>query len=90
VIAKAKNTPLESVRVLQRKLYQAAKTNPTRKFGALYDKVCQSDVLWSAYQQVKANKGAPGIDRQTFDVIESEIGLGDFLEGIQSRLKAKR
>ncbi|WP_186215135.1 MULTISPECIES: group II intron reverse transcriptase/maturase [Burkholderiaceae] len=90
MIARAKNTPLESVRVLQRKLYQAAKTNPTRKFGALYDKVCQSDVLWSAYQQVKANKGAPGIDRQTFDVIEEEIGLGDFLDGIQSRLKAKR
>lgn len=90
MIAKARNTPLESVRVLQRKLYLAAKTNPTRKFGVLYDKVCQSDVLWSAYEQVKANKGAPGIDRQTFEVIEGEIGLGSFLEEIRSRLVAKR
>lgn len=90
MIAKARNTPLESVRVLQRKLYLAAKTNPTRKFGVLYDKVCQIDVLWSAYEQVKANKGAPGIDRQTFEIIEGEIGLGSFLDEIRSRLVAKR
>lgn len=90
MIAQAKNTPLESVRVLQRKLYQAAKTDPKRKFGALYDKVCRRDVLGSAYQQVKANQGAPGIDRQTFEVIERDIGLGNFLEDIQSRLQAKR
>jgi group II intron reverse transcriptase/maturase len=90
VIAKAINTPLESVRVLQRKLYLAAKVNPKRKFGVLYDKVCQIDVLWSAYEQVKANKGAPGIDRQTFDVIEGEIGVATFLDEIQTRLIEKR
>lgn len=90
MIAKAINTPLESVRVLQRKLYLAAKANPKRKFGVLYDKVCQIDVLWSAYQQVRANKGAPGIDRQTFDVIEGEIGVATFLDEIQTRLIEKR
>lgn len=90
MIAKAENAPLERVRVLQRKLYLAAKANPDRKFGVLYDKVCQSDVLWMAYQQVRANKGAPGIDRQTFDVIENEVGLGAFLTEIQAKLEAKR
>ena len=45
MIAKAQNTPLDKVRVLQRSLYRAAKANPTRKFGVLYDKVCRDDVL---------------------------------------------
>ncbi|EIM2542319.1 group II intron reverse transcriptase/maturase [Salmonella enterica] len=90
MIAKAINTPLESVRVLQRKLYLAAKANPKRRFGVLYDKVCQIDVLWSAYEQVRANKGAPGIDRQTFDVIEGEIGVATFLDEIRTRLIEKR
>ncbi|AWK13660.1 reverse transcriptase domain-containing protein [Candidatus Fukatsuia symbiotica] len=90
MIAKAENTSLERVRVLQRKLYLAAKTNPTRKFGMLYDKVCQIDVLWMAYKQVRANKGAPGIDQQTFEVIEKEVGVGSFLAEIQTKLMEKR
>jgi RNA-directed DNA polymerase len=49
VIAKAQNTPLDKVRVLQRSLYRAAKANPKRKFGVLYDKVCREDVLRAAY-----------------------------------------
>ena len=74
MIAKAENMPLDKVRVLQRSLYRAAKANPTRKFGVLYDKVCRDDVLRSAYEQVKANDGAPGIDQQTFEIIEKETG----------------
>lgn len=90
MIAKAENTSLEKVQVLQQKLYLAAKANPKRKFGVLYDKVCQNDVLWQAYKQVKANKGAPGIDQQTFDYIENEIGLGIYLLDIQAKLIDKR
>lgn len=88
MIAKAINTPLESVRVLQRKLYLAAKANPKRKFGVLYDKVCQTGVLWSAYAQVRANKGAPSIE--TFEVIEGEVGVATFLDEIRTRLIEKR
>jgi len=90
VIAKAQNTPIEKVRVLQRTLYRAAKANPTRKFGVLYDKVCQEDVLWLAYRQVKANGGASGVDHQTFEHIEGKIGLDRFLSELQGRLRAKR
>ncbi|HAL85917.1 MAG TPA: group II intron reverse transcriptase/maturase [Deferribacteraceae bacterium] len=90
MIAKAISMPLERVRVLQKKLYLAAKENPTRKFGVLYDKVHRRDVLESAYAQVKANKGAPGIDQQTFEVIEGEIGVGQFLDEIQDELQNKR
>ena len=78
MIARAQNTPLEKVRVLQRSLYWAAKANPTRKFGVLYDKVCRDDVLRIAYLRVKANGGAPGVDHQTLEVIEKEIGVNAF------------
>jgi group II intron reverse transcriptase/maturase len=90
MIAKAQNMPLDEVRVLQRSLYRAAKTNPMRKFGVLYDKVCRDDVLRAAYRQVKANGGAPGIDQQTFQIIEKEIGVDEFLRGIKERLSKKR
>jgi len=90
VIAKAQNTPLDKVRVLQRSLYRAAKANPTRKFGVLYDKVCRDDVLRAAYGQVRANGGAPGIDHQTFEIIEKEIGVGKFLRSIKERLLRRR
>jgi group II intron reverse transcriptase/maturase len=90
VIAKAENTPLDKVQVLQRKLYLAAKTNPKRKFGVLYDKVCREDVLRAEYAQVKANKGAPGIDQQSFEMIEKEVGLGTFLNELRAKLVAKR
>lgn len=90
MIAKAQNMPLDKVRVLQRSLCRAAKANPTRKFGVLYDKVCRDDVLRAAYRQVKANGGAPGIDQQTFEIIEKEIGLDVFLRGIKERLLKKR
>ena len=90
MIAKAQNMPLERVRVLQRALYQAAKANPTRKFGVLYDKVCQPDVLAAAYRKVKANAGAPGIDGETFDHIERIVGLDAFLGELQVQLVAKR
>jgi RNA-directed DNA polymerase len=90
VIAKAQNTPLERVRVLQRTLYRAAKANPTRKFGVLYDKVCRDDVLRIAYARVKANAGAPGIDGQTFEIIEKEVGVDTFLRSIKERLLRRR
>jgi group II intron reverse transcriptase/maturase len=90
VIAKAENTRLDKVQVLQRKLYLAAKTNPRRKFGVLYDKVCREDVLRAAYAQVRANKGAPGIDQQSFEMIEKEVGVGTFLSELRAKLVAKR
>ena len=90
MIAKAQNTALEKTRVLQRSLYLAAKANPKRKFGILYDKVCRIDILYQAYAQVRSNRGAPGIDQQDFLDIEAEIGVGPFLRSIQDRLVAKK
>ncbi|MGA8293352.1 MAG: hypothetical protein WB820_12770, partial [Rhodoplanes sp.] len=42
---KAQRTPKEKVRVLQRKLYRAAKAQPKRTFGVLYDKVCSLESM---------------------------------------------
>ena len=42
------------VRQLQRSLYRKAKQEKEVKFYSLYDKVWREDVLWEAWQQVKA------------------------------------
>jgi RNA-directed DNA polymerase len=47
-------------------------------------------VLRAAYAQVRANKGAPGIDQQSFEIIEKEVGVDAFLNGIPEKLMARR
>src|SRR3712207_1502087 len=53
---------LDPVRALQRVLYRSAKQDPQRRFHALWDKVARSDVMWRAWCDVAANRGAPGVD----------------------------
>ena len=49
------------------------------------------DVLKCAYEQVRANKGSPGVDNLTFDDIEqSDGGVSGFLTSIQRELKEKK
>jgi len=54
--------PIDKVRRLQRKLYEAAKRQEGRRFHALYDRVHRSDVLWEAWRRVRRNKGSVGVD----------------------------
>jgi group II intron reverse transcriptase/maturase len=78
---------VDRVRALQRVLYRCAKQDRDRRFHAVYDKVARSDVLWKAWGEVRANRGAPGVDGVTIDdVIRS--GVGDFLEQLAERLRA--
>lgn len=78
----------DSVRKLQRGLYRAAKSNGARKFYSLYDKVYRQDVLWQAWEEVKANRGAPGVDGQNIDAVV-EFGEMTFLTELSRQLKEK-
>ena len=80
-------TPIK-IRMLQRKLYQKAKEESNYRFYLLYDKMWREDILLHAYELAKANKGAPGIDEQSFEQIESE-GREKWLQGIRSDLRDK-
>jgi RNA-directed DNA polymerase len=80
-------TPIK-IRMLQRKLYQKAKEEPSYRFYLLYDKMYREDILAHAYALVKSNQGAPGVDGQTFWGIETQ-GLEEWLSGIRNDLRAK-
>ena len=74
------------IRDLQIKLYHKAKNEPGYRFYMLYDKIWREDILDHAYASARANKGAPGVDRQSFEQIES-AGLQEWLSGIQQELR---
>jgi RNA-directed DNA polymerase len=81
----------EKVRELQRKLYRKAKQEKEYRFYLLYDKVYRRDILSHAYRFVRANKGAPGVDGETFEGIEKrEGGAERYLEQIAEQLRGKR
>jgi RNA-directed DNA polymerase len=81
-------TTPSKIRELQIKLYRKAKNEPGYRFYMLYDKVYREDVLAHAYALARANKGAPGVDGQTFEQIES-AGLEEWLNGIREELRNK-
>lgn len=74
------------VRELQRKLYRAAKAQPRRTFGILYDKVCSEMVVRTAFEQVRRNRGAAGVDGITVESIEAS-GVERFLEELREELR---
>jgi RNA-directed DNA polymerase len=76
------------VRQLQRRLWAAAKQSPERRFHALYDRVHRGDVLWEAWERVRANRGAAGVDRVTLAYVEEEYGVRRLLGELQADLRA--
>jgi RNA-directed DNA polymerase len=79
----------DRVRELQRTLYRAAKADPGRRFHALYDKVHRRDLLERAWEMVRANRGAAGIDRQTIAEVE-RYGVSRLLDELAADLRAGR
>jgi RNA-directed DNA polymerase len=76
-----------NVRRLQRKLWAAAKQSEGRRFHALYDRIYRSDVLWEAWERVKANRGAAGVDGVTLAVVE-EYGAARMCDELGRDLRA--
>lgn len=81
----------EKLSLLRQKLSQKAKQEPKFRFYALYDRIYRWDTLAAAWEQVCANRGAPGIDGVTFDqIINSAEGVVGFLKSLQEDLRTKR
>ena len=80
------NNPADKVRQLRRRLYVTAKRNRMRRFHALYDRICRGEVLAEAWERVKVNKGAAGVDGESLSTIE-QGGVEEFLQDIQHRLR---
>ncbi len=83
------NHPIDKVRALQRALYVAAKQQRQRRFHALYDRIARPDVLQRAWQHVRGNKGAAGIDGETLEAIEAH-GAERMLAELRGLLEAGR
>ncbi|HET7415968.1 MAG TPA: group II intron reverse transcriptase/maturase [Arthrobacter sp.] len=89
--------PVTGARKLQRKLWAAAKQSEDRRFHALFDRACRVDVLYEAWERVRRNRGASGVDRITLADVEdygvtrmlSEL-RGDLLEGRYRPSAARR
>jgi RNA-directed DNA polymerase len=76
------------VRRLQRKLWAAAKQSPERRFHALYDRIHRGDVLWEAWERVRENRGAAGVDRVTLAYVQEVYGVARLLGELQADLRA--
>ena len=78
----------ETVQKLQVALHAKAKDLPGYRFYVLYDKVYRADVLEFAYRSCRANRGAAGVDGQTFADIEAydvERWLGELAEDLRKK-----
>lgn len=79
----------DPVRVLQHVLYRAAKADPGRRFHSLRDKVFRRDVLWRAWDSVRRNNGAAGVDRITLAMVE-QYGVSRLLDDLAVELRDGR
>jgi RNA-directed DNA polymerase len=77
------------VQQLQRGLWAATKQSSGRRFHALYDRIYRGDVLWEAWERVRKNKGAAGVDRVTLVAVEG-YGVDRMLRELRDDIRSGR
>jgi len=88
-VSRDKNLPLELSR-LRQKLGQKAKQEPQFRFYTLYGRIMDQATLKAAWERVRANGGAPGVDGVSIEQVEQTAeGVMGFLEQIREELHAK-
>jgi group II intron reverse transcriptase/maturase len=77
---------------IQAKLHRWAIDDPTRRFGDLFNLVCDPALLLVGWRRVRGNTGArtAGIDGQTAGYVERVRGEAAFLAELRADLKARR
>lgn len=73
----------------QRKLHRWARTDPDRRFGDVFNLVCDRSTLVVAWERVSGNRGArtAGVDAVTRYHVQERLGVVAFLEELRSSLK---
>lgn len=79
-------TPV-NLQELRRRIYRKAKSEKEHRFWGIFVHVTKIEVLAEAYRQAKRNGGAPGIDGQTFEDVDS-AGVAAFLQSTRDDLVA--
>jgi RNA-directed DNA polymerase len=73
---------------LRRRLSVKAKADKDWRFWGLYVHVAKLETLRAAYDLVKRNNGAPGIDGVTLEAIEA-VGVDTYLAQLRDELTAR-
>jgi len=74
---------------LQLKLYTEAKDDRKKRFGDLKKLLLKDEILYAAWNDIRQNTKAPGVDSLTVNRVE-ESGVADFLKTVKAELKENK